>query len=148
MTLQSQVYTTTAPGVPGSKADMNIFDYHPNTLTAEVDVTVGTFVARGTDPAAQAKYGASPIGLVERNMVYPNYIVTEEGSEIVAAGETLTVATKGAFWVKTADAVTAGMAVQASDTDGTVSGAAGTAVPGWTFETAGDAGAIVLIKRS
>lgn len=148
MSLQSQVFTTTAPGVPGSKADMNVFDYHPNTLTAEVDLTVGTFVARGTDPATQANYGADPIGLVERNMVYPNYIVTEEGSEIVSVGETVTVATRGAFWVKTADGVTPGMAVQASAVDGTVSGAAGTAVPGWIFETAGAAGETVLIKRS
>jgi hypothetical protein len=148
MSLQSQVFTSTAPGVPGSKADMNIFDYHPNTLTAEGDITVGTFVARGTDPATQGKYGADPIGLVERNIVYPNYELLEDGSEIIVEGETLTIATSGAFWVVTQDAVTAGMAVQASATDGTVSGALGTAVPGWFFETAGAAGETVIIKRS
>ena len=160
MPLQNQVYTTVAQGIPGMKADMNIFDYYPNTLTAAADITVGTFVWLGTPittpdgviPAFTGVYNGTgaPVGFVERNLVYPNFDITSEGSEIIAEGETLTVATRGAFWAKTSTAATVGQAVIAAAADGTIStGAVGDAGDtGWVVCTPADAGDIIIIKRS
>jgi hypothetical protein len=156
MPLQSQVNTYAAPGVPGMKADMNTFDYHPNSLTAEAPIGVGTFVWRGSDPAAQGKYGGSgaPLGLVERNTVYPLYDIAEDGSAIVAEGETLTVATRGAFWALTTTAAIVGQSVFAKTADGSIAAAdagasvAGAVETGWIVESAGDIGDVIIIKRS
>lgn len=150
MALQSQVYTSVAAGVPGSKADANTFDYYPQSLTAEVKIAAGTFVWTGTDPELDANYGGTtaPIGLVERNIVYPNYNVLEDGTLIIGEGETLTIATRGAFWVTTTTAAAVGDAVYASSANGSVSAGAGDVDTGWTVATAGAAGEIIIIKRS
>ena len=155
MTLQSQVFTSVAVGVPGAKADMNVFDYYPQSLTAEVGIKAGTFVWLGTDPERQGNYGGTgaPIGFVERNLVYPNYDPLEDGSNIVAEGETLTVATMGAFMATTTTVASVGQAVFAATVDGSVSAAdAGSTVAGsveteWTVTKAGAAGETITIKR-
>lgn len=155
--MQRQVFIDAAVGVPGMKADMNTFDYYPNNLLAEgVDgIAVGTFVWHGTDPATQGKYGGtgSPIGLVERNIVYPNWDITDDGSEIIQEGLVLTTATYGAFWVKTTTVATVGQAVFALTADGTIAtGAPGGTVTDavetpWTVHTAGEVGDVIIIKR-
>lgn len=156
MPLQSQVYTSVAIGVPGSRADANTFDYYSQSLTAETDIIAGTFVWLGTDPELDANYGGTgaPIGLVERNIVYPNYDVLSEGTLTIAKDETLTIATRGAFYVTSTTAATVGQAVFALTTNGGVAtgdtGAdvAGAVETGWTVVTAGAAGETIIIKRS
>lgn len=155
MTLQSQVYTTVAVGVPGSKADANTFDYYPQSLTAKADITAGTFV--WSEPNEKfGDYGGtdSPLGFVERNIVYPNYNIMEDGSMVIGKGETLTVATLGAFYAVTTTVATVGQSVFALSADGTiatdvpgatVSGAVETA---WKVVTPGDADETIIIKRS
>ena len=153
---RSQVYTRTAAGIPGSKAAVNVFDYYPRSLTAETDVTAGTFVWPGTDPAAQAKPSGAgrPLGLAERNIVYPIYDVMSEGSLIIEAGETLTVATQGAFHAVSATVATVGQKVFAVLADGTIkTGAAGATVAGavetaWKVVTPGAAGEVIVIAAS
>lgn len=156
MALQKQVFQSVAIGVPGSKADLNAADYYPNSLTAEGDVVAGTFVWLGTEPELDAKNSGTgePLGLVERNIVYPKYDILEDGTLTIADGETLTVAVRGCFYVATTTAATVGQTVFASTTDGSViTGAAGSTVAdavetGWTVITAGAAGETIIIKRS
>jgi hypothetical protein len=156
MSKQSQVYTQTAIGIPGSKAAANAFDYYPQSLTAETDVTAGTFVWPGTDPASQAKPAGTgrPLGLVERNIVYPNYDVLSEGSLVIEAGETLTIATQGAFYAVSATAATVGQKVFAVLADGTIkTGAAGATISGavetaWKVVTPGAIGEVIVIAAS
>jgi hypothetical protein len=153
---QSQVYTSVARGVPGAKADMNTFDYYPLSLTAETDITAGTFVWLGTDPETQADYGGegAPIGFVERAIVYPNYDVLGAGDLEIQEGETLTVATSGCFWARTTGTAAAGQAVFAKTSDGTVSAAAsgstvsGSVETGWSVISGGEAGDAIMIKGS
>ncbi len=152
MPLQSKINQYYALGVPGMPGDTNVVDYHPNTLIAEADITVGTAVWRGTDPATQAKYGGTgaPLGFVERNIVYAYCNFNEEGTPVIITGETLTIMVRGCMWVAPTAAVTVGQAVIAATADGTVTGgAAGDAGDtGWIFETAAEAGEVALIKRS
>lgn len=155
MTLQSQVYPTVAVGVPGSKADANTFDYYPQSLTAEADITAGTFVWLGSNEKF-GNYGGTdaPLGFVERNIVYPNYNIMEDGSMVIGEGETLTVATLGAFHAVTTTVATVGQSVFALTVDGTIAtDAAGATVAGaaetaWKVVTPGDAGETIIIKRS
>lgn len=130
---QSQVYTSIAPGVPGQKATLNPAVYLPHTPLADGEVVIGTFVWVGTDPTIQAKNTGTgaPLGFVERNIVYPNYDVTAEGSLVAHDGATLTVATKGDFWAVAGAAAVVGNKVFAKTADGTLLfGAAGATVSG------------------
>lgn len=155
MTLQTQVNISVAVGVPGSKADANTFDYYPQSLTAEADITAGTFVWPGSDETL-GNYGGTdaPLGFVERSIAYPNYNVMEDGSLVIGEGETLTVATLGAFHAVTTTSATVGQAVFALTADGSIAtDATGATVSGgvetaWKVVTSGDAGETIIIKRS
>lgn len=154
---QKKVFTTVAVGVPGAKATLNPFVYHPNTLLAEGEATVGNFVWPGADPELQARNTTSgtdkPIGLVERNIVYPNYDLLDDGTLVVPDGSTLTIGICGDYWVAASTAAVAGQKAFASTTDGSIAtGAAGATVAGhvetdWTVETAGAAGEAIMISR-
>lgn len=153
MGFQSQVFTSVAPGVAGDPATPDQMIYQAVNFTAEEDCTVGNFVFAGTDPEWQAKPGGdAPLGLVQRNISYPNYMITSEGTLTVPAGSTLTIAVRGDFWVKTATAATVGQAVFADTTTGAIStGDAGGTVSGavettWRVKTAGDAGGMIIIS--
>lgn len=157
MPLQSQVSTSVAVGVPGAKADSNIFDYYPQSLTAETDVEAGTFVWLGSDPEKQAAYFTDtdadtipgPIGFVERVIAYPNYDVLGDGTMTVNEGEVLTIATQGAFFVVIQNQASVGMPVYADPATGLAfSGNPGSKVAtGWKTITAGAAGETIIIKR-
>lgn len=158
MALQSQVFTSAAPGVPGMKASLNPFVYHPNTLLSEGDeVAVGSFVWLGTEPELQAVNSTAgsgkPLGLVERNIIYPNYDVTSTGGMILPEGSALAIGIRGDYWAETSTAATVGQKVFASTTDGSVAtGAAGATVAGhvetdWVVETAGAAGELIIISN-
>ncbi|MDL2315502.1 hypothetical protein LJC59_00265 [Desulfovibrio sp. OttesenSCG-928-A18] len=156
MSLQSQVYTSIAIGAPGAKADLNVFDYYPQSLAAEEDVAAGTFVWAGSDPERLAGYGGSgePLGFVERNIVYPNYDVDGEGTMIIHEGETLTIATCGCFYAVADTDAAVGQAVFAFTANGSITvndpGAtvADAVETGWKVITAGEAGETIIIKRS
>lgn len=156
MSLQSQVYTSVATGIPGAKADMNGFDYYPQSLTAETDIAAGTFVWAGTNPEIEAAYGGvgAPIGFVERNIAYQSYDVSENGSLFIAKGETLTIATRGCFHAVTTTNASAGQSVFALASGGKIATAgAGETVSGgvetpWQVITSGEAGETIIIKRS
>ena len=156
MGFQSKVYTSVASGVAGDLATPDQAIYQALQYTAEADCTVGNFVFAGTNAGTQAKPGAVsglPLGLVQRDIVYPNYTLTSAGSLTAPAGSTLTVAVLGDFWVKTKTNATVGQAVFASLTDGSISCAAsGTTVSGsvetaWRVKTAGSANDMIVISN-
>ena len=152
---QKQVFTTVAVGVPGAKASLNPFVYHPNTLRAEGEVTVGNFVWPGPDTEIEAATtgAGAPIGLVERNIVYPNYDILDDGTLVVPDGSTLTIGIRGDYWVVTSTAATGGQKVYANTADGSIAADnAGATVAGhvetaWSVETAGAAGELIMISR-
>jgi hypothetical protein len=155
---QKQVYGGTAAGLPGMKAGQNSYNYWPNTLLAEGNVAIGSFVWHGTDPTAQAiNVGAAdvePIGLVERNIVYVATDVTAQGSDIAPDGSILNVATQGAFWVVSTTAATVGQKVFAVSADGTIAtDDAGATVDDavetpWVVATPGAIGEPIIINRA
>jgi len=156
MGFQKQVNKSVAPGVAGDLATPDQAIYQAVNFVAEADCTVGNFVFAGTDASYQAKPGAAsgqPIGLVQRNLSYPNYTISSGGSLTVPAGYTLTIAVKGDFWVKTSSSASVGDAVFASLTDGSISTAApGSTVAGsvetaWRVKTAGAANDMVIISN-
>ena len=156
MAFQSQVYTSVAPGVPGDLATPDQAIYQAQQYTAEADCKVGNFCFAGTDAATQAKPGAVsglPLGLVQRVINYVNYSVTSNGTLVVPAGNTLTVAVLGDFFVKTSTQATVGQAVFASLTDGSISTAssgstvAGSVETAWRVVTAGAANSTIIISN-
>jgi len=155
MAFQSQVNLGYARGVAGSKASFNPFVYWPNNLLADGPVAVGSFVWPGTAPQIQAKNTGTgvPIGIVERNIVYPNFLVFEEGTLIVPDGSALATVIKGDLWVVSLTAATDGQKVYANLADGTIqTDAAGETITGavetpWVVVSGGAAGDPILISN-
>jgi hypothetical protein len=160
---QNQVFTSTAKGVPGQKASLNGgFNYYPNTLMAEVPVRVGGFVWLGSDPETLAlnigQAGVKPLGLVERNIAYPDYDPLSPGTLTVPEGSALAVATRGDFWVVAAETATVGAKVYAVLDDGSLTFAihndpdrppdlSRLVETDWVAVTAGEPGEPIIITR-
>jgi hypothetical protein len=150
---QSQVFIDTAPGVPGSKASLNPFTYHPNNLIASAPVAVGLFAWAGTDPTTGSNAGTgAPIGIIERNLVYPDYNVTDEGTLVIPGGAAFATVVRGDLWVTSLTAATVGQKVFAVSADGTIkTGAAGATITGavetqFSVVTAGAIGAPIIVS--
>lgn len=154
MSLQSQVYTSCATGIPGSRADANSFDHYPLSLLAESALPAGCFVWLGSDPQLYAiNQGADqPIGLVEHqlsNALYPN-----EDPTLIPADEAISIATHGAFHVISSTEATPGQAVFANLEDGSIATASSASTldnyieTKWSVITAAPAGQSIIIKRS
>lgn len=155
MTLQNQVFLSPALGLIGAKADLNAFDYFPQSLQAQEDISVGSFVWPGADPASQAAYQGSgpPLGLVEREVMSAAQS-RAEASQIIAQGQNVTVALRGCYYVQSQNAAEPGQSVFARFSDGAiVCGPAKTEISGavesgWQVISAGEAGETIIIKRS
>lgn len=156
MGFQKQVYTSVAPGVAGDLATPDQAIYQAVNFTAEEPCTIGNFVfASTTEPETQAVAAGSgaPLGLVQRNLSYPNWDVTSAGTLVVPAGSTLTVAILGDFWVVSTTDATVGQAVFAGETDGSIStDDAGATVSGsietsWRVKKGGAAGEPIIISN-
>mgnify|MGYP006868206502 CR=1 FL=1 len=150
---QASVTQYRPAGVSGDKATPNQSIYFPRQLFAEGDVFVGTFVQFGTDPATQAKAGGTkPIGFVERNIVYPNVNVLNDGTLQVPKGYPLTIAVRGDYYVTSTTAGAMNDKVFANTTTGVVTFGSGTAPSGtvdtgWVVRRPGAAGEPVLISN-
>lgn len=153
--LQSQVNTDLAAAVPGQKATPNQSIYTPNNFVAgENGAQVGTFCwPDGSNPGAvdSTTSGAdAPLGFVERVISTYMYDVTESGTLTVPAGQAVTVAVRGDYWVQTTETATVGGQVYVDKTNGSILSAVGSngiACPGWVFRTAGDANDMVIISN-
>ena len=153
--LQSQVNTDLAAAVPGQKATPDQSIYTPNNFVAgENGAQVGTFCwPDGSNPGAvdSTTSGAdAPLGFVERVISTYMYDVTESGTLTVPAGQAVTVAVRGDYWVQTTEAATVGGQVYVDKTNGSILSAVGSngiACPGWVFRTAGNADDMVIISN-
>jgi hypothetical protein len=154
--MQSQVEKYRDIGVPGAKAGLSPYVYATNNPCAEGEVQAGRFVWRSaTDPERFAKVSGigQPLGFVERNIVYPNYTVMDEGTMVIADGENLTVAVKGDYYAASSTAATLNQKVFANLTDGGIStGAAGATVTGavettWVVKVGGAIGETIIISN-
>ena len=154
MPLQQKVNLYPVEGVPGERASFNDVFYAGN-LWAEGNVVIGTFVWGGTDPTKQAKNGGAwqPLGLVVRNLSYPDFDATSEGTQIIPNSFPLSIAKTGDFYVVALTASSFGQKVFAVLADGTLkTAAAGATVSGavetpWTV-TSGSAAIGELITVS
>lgn len=159
MGLQKQVNLYRAAGVQGDKATPNQSIYFPKQMVAEGDVTVGTFVFYGTDASKRATNtkasatAADLVGFVERVINYANYDVTSEGTLIVPAKSTLTIAMCGDYWATATTVATPRQKVFVNPNTGAISTAeAGKTVSGavetpWVVIQGGKAGTPILISN-
>ena len=153
--LQSQVNTDLAAAVPGQKATPDQSIYTPNTFVAGQNGTqVGTFCwIDGSNPGAvdsTTSGSDAPLGFVERVISTYMYDVTESGTLTVPAGQAVTVAVRGDYWVQTTETATVGGQVYVDKTNGNILSAVGSngiACPGWVFRTAGNADDMVIISN-
>lgn len=153
--LQSQVNTDLAAAVPGQKATPDQSIYTPiNFVAGQNGTQVGTFCwIDSSNPGAvdSTTSGAdAPMGIVERVISAFMYDVTESGTLTVPAGQAVTVAVRGDYWVKTSETATVGGQVYVDKTNGNILSAVGSngiACPGWVFKTAGDANEMVIISN-
>lgn len=155
--MQTQVYLNTAAGVPGQKASFNPVVYYPLNLLAEGAVRAGQFVWPGSDPelqaAGQGDESALPLGLVERNVVYPNLDPLAAGSLDIPESAALAVAVKGDYWVVSTTAADPGNKAYAKIADGSIAAApAGQTMTGyvetpWTVRTSASAGQTIIISN-
>jgi hypothetical protein len=153
MALQKQVYTSVAPGVPGSPATPDQAIYTAVNHTAEMTCTLGNFVFEGSGLGLAAPGGTVVLGLAQRVINYVNWDMRSPGTLDVPDGSTLTVAVKGDFWAVSDTAAAVGDAVFANTGNGMISTAApGSTVTnavdtGWRVKTAGDAGQPIIISN-
>ena len=153
--LQSQVNTDLAAAVPGQKATPDQSIYTPNNFVAGQDgAQVGTFCwinGSNTGAVDSTTSGSdAPLGFVERVISTYMYDVTESGTLTVPAGQAVTVAVRGDYWVQTTETATVGGQVYVDKTNGSILSAVGSngiACPGWVFRTAGNADDMVIISN-
>lgn len=154
---QAQVYTSVAPGVAGDPATPDQAIYTPqNFLAGSGGVDAGAFAfaySSAADTIAIATGAGKPLGIVQRNLSYPNYTLTSEGTLHIAEGEALTIAVKGDFWMQAPAAATVGQKVYVDNTSGTISlNSAGATVSGstetdWTVKTPATSGGMMIVSN-
>ena len=154
MPRQTEIYMDVPLGAPGARADLEPSVYAGNFLSEGAGVKAGSFVWRGT-AANQVKSPGTgaPLGLVERNVSFPNYDLASSGTLAIPAGWEVTVAIKGRYFVLAPAAAIVGQKVFTKTADGSISfAAAGATVTGsvetpWSVVTAGAAGDIIIIQN-
>lgn len=156
MALQSQVQLYTCEGVAGDPATPDQMVYTPiNYLAGSGGVDVGKFAfAHASSGGIAVAAGAGqPLGIVQRNISYPNYVLTSEGTLHVGQGEALTVAVKGDFWMQAPSSATVGQKLYVDNTSGTISlNSAGATVSGstetsWAVKTPAASGGMMIVSN-
>lgn len=154
MGLQTSVGLYRATAVAGDKATPDQSIYTPiNYLAGQNGVKVGTFcwvdgttanIVNATPVSTEA-----PLGFVERNLSYPQYNVTADGSLVMGEGQVPNIAVKGDYFVVLKEAATVGGTVYVDKRNGDILAAAGAngISTGWKFATAGQIGDTVIITK-
>lgn len=120
-----------------------------SSVTYAGDALTVTFSVEWTATATAEKV----MGFVMRVQMYPNYILTSEGTLTVPSGSALSVAVGGDFYAMSKTAAEIGQKVFASTTDGSIStGEAGASVSGhvetdWTVKRGAPADELIVIGR-
>ena len=156
MAFQSQVHLYTCEGVAGDPATPDQAVYTPiNYLAGSGGVDAGSFAFPHTSSGgiAVAVGDGQPLGIVQRNLSYPNYTVTNEGTLHIAEGDALTIAVKGDFWMVAPSSATVGQKLYVDNTSGTISlNSAGATVSGstettWAVKTPADSGGMMIVSN-
>ena len=156
MALQSQVQLYTCEGVAGDPATPDQAVYTPiNYIAGSGGVDAGKFAFPHVSSGgiAVAAGAGAPLGIVQRNLSYPNYVMTSEGTLHIGEGENLTIAVKGDFWMVAPSNATVGQKVFVDNTSGTVSlNSAGATVSGstetsWTVKTPVTSGGMMIVSN-
>lgn len=155
MALQTAVGLYRALGVAGDKATPDQSIYYPiNMFADEAGVACGTFVWRNADGDATNTQvsGVKPLGIVERNLSYPQYDVREGASPVIAEGQTVMTAVRGDYYVTTTTTATVGQKVFALSNGAIATGAPNGQVSGgletdWVVVTAGAIGDTIIISN-
>mgnify|MGYP004522632107 CR=1 FL=1 len=123
MSLQKQVNIYFAKGKAGMKASDNPVAFYPRTTLADKDgVVIGNFCwMSAEDGVVQEKVNndQAPLGFVFGSNRY-QLDIDESASVTIKEGQSVDVALKGDFYAVSTEAVTKGMAVYASETDGSI----------------------------
>lgn len=150
MPFQKVVNRYRAAGVAGQAATPDQSIYTAKNYLSDGTVQVGCFAFAGEDEGTAAASGSSLLGLVERNVVYPIYDVSDTAMTVPPKSCALTIAVRGDYYVESTTAASVGDAVYASSTDGSISCGSGDVETGWIVKDAleaGDTGGLVLISN-
>lgn len=148
MALQSAVITEKAAAVPGDLAVPDNAQYYPvNLIAGSAGIAAGAFVQVSSGGVAVPATSA-PIGIAQRNLSYPEYVVTSGASLVIPEGQPVQTVANGDVYVVATDNATVGKKVylNASGAIVTTSGS-GAVDTGWTVATPATSGGIMIICK-
>lgn len=150
MAFQTQVNRYRAAGVAGQAATPDQSVYTVKNYLSDGTVKVGCFAFAGEGNLATGAGSDTVLGLVERNIVYPIYDVSQSALDTAPKGYGLTIAVRGDYYVESTNAATLGDTVYASSEDGSISCGSGDVETPWIVKDvleAGDAAGLILISN-
>ena len=150
MGLQTSCYTTQAVAVAGDLAVPNQAMYYPHNLeAASGGVEAGKFVYLGASGGLTTTGSGAPLGIAQRNLSYPQYIVTSGGTLTIPEGQPVqTVVTGDVYVGPVTTSATAGAKVW-TDGSGGLAFASGSGLTdtGWTLANAVTSGGMAVIYK-
>ena len=150
MSLQTSCYTDKAVAVAGDLAVPEQAMYYPHNLeAASGGVECGKFVYLGASGGLTTTGSGAPIGIAQRNLSYPQYIVTSGGTLTIPAGQPVQTVVAGDVYVGPATtSATAGAGVWADGSGGIAfASAPGLTDTGWKLAANVTSGGMAVIYK-
>lgn len=122
MAFQEQVNRYRAKGIAGQAATPDQSIYTAKNYLSDGTVTIGCFAWESSSDSKQATGSGSgiPLGLVERNIIYPIMDVSKTAQDTAPEGYGVTIAVRGDYYVEVSGAASVGQALFAKTADGTI----------------------------
>lgn len=149
MALQTSCFTEQAVAVAGDLAVPEQAMYYPLNLAANSGgVECGKFVYVVSGGLATTGTGA-PVGIAQRNLSYPQYVVTSGGTLTIPAGQPVQTVVAGDVYVgPVTTSAAAGASVYADGSGGIVfASASGLSDTGWKVAAAVTSGGMAVIYK-
>lgn len=149
MALQTSVSTTQAVAVAGDLAVPEQAMYYPHNLAANSGgVECGKFVYVVSGGLATTGTG-DPVGIAQRNLSYPEYVVTSGASLIIPAGQPVQTVVAGDVYVgPVTTSASQGAAVYANGSGGIAfASGSGLTDTGWKLANNVTSGAMAVIYK-
>lgn len=150
MSLQTSCYTDKAVAVAGDLAVPNQAMYYPQNLAAASGgVVVGKFVYLAASGGVTNTGSGAPIGIAQRNLSYPQYIVTSGGTLSIPEGQPVQTIVTGDVFVGPATTSAAAEASVWADGSGGFAFASGSGLTdtGWKTAAPVTSGGMAVIYK-
>ena len=149
MALQTSCFTEQAVAVAGDLAVPEQAMYYPHNLAANSGgVECGKFVYVVSGGLATTGAGA-PVGIAQRNLSYPQYVVTSGGTLTIPAGQPVQTVVAGDVYVGPVTTSAAAGAGVWADGSGGIAFASGSGLTdtGWKVAAAVTSGGMAVIYK-